>query len=102
MRETSELRVWYKHNLVGQLYVNKAGILGFSYDTDWLDQGFAISLQMPLAKTDYPPEEGIAQQVFGNLLPEGEARHEIVKKYKISNDDSSLLLVNCQSNYKIM
>ena len=93
MTDTDSLNVWYGDQLVGQLWRNRQGLIGFRYDEDWLTPGkFAVSLQLPLQENDYPAEEGgIAHRFFANLLPEAGVRDQIVRDLKIPNTDFDLL-----------
>lgn len=85
------LNVWYDHELVGEVWCNPAGIMGFRYSDNWLADGFAISQQLPLINKEYPPESERAHQFFANLLPEGDARMHVVRDLKLSNSDYILL-----------
>jgi serine/threonine-protein kinase HipA len=85
------LNVWYGKELVGKLWQNLAGIIGFRYEKSWIDNGFAISQQLPLKIDEYLPENGCAHQFFVNLLPEADARMHIIRDLKISNSDFELL-----------
>jgi len=91
MTPDENLTVWYDHRIVGTLSQNAAGILGFRYEESWLNEGFVVSQQMPLSTQEYSPEQGVAQQFFANLLPEGDARTHIVRDQKIPNTDFDLL-----------
>jgi len=92
MIDPDSLNVWYESRLVGHLWRNVTGAIGFRYDADWCtENGFAISLTLPLTENEYSPEESIAHSFFANLLPEGDARTHIVRDLKISNTDFELL-----------
>ncbi len=88
---TESLNVWYEELLVGMLWRDATGKLGFQYDNDWLTDGFSISQQLPLSQTIYEPAENKANQFFVNLLPEAGARIHIVRDLKITNSDFELL-----------
>ena len=62
MLDPEGLNVWSDQRLVGYLWRNTQGLIGFRYDDNWLAQGgFAISHTLPLrqpvivvTKTDQP------------------------------------------------
>ena len=86
------LNVWSNQRLVGYLWRNTQGLIGFRYEEEWLAQGeFAVSHALPLRHEDFTPEEGLAHRFFANLLPEGGVRDQIVRDLKIANTDFDLL-----------
>lgn len=91
MMNSNDLNVWYKNDLVGRIWQDSHGLIGFCYADDWIKKGFAISQQLPLRKEEYAPSSSKAHQFFVNLLPEGDARLHIVRDLKISNSDFGLL-----------
>ena len=93
MDDLDSLNVWWGDQLVGYLWRNQQGIIGFRYDGNWLAQKkFSISLKLPLREEEYSAEEGgIAHRFFANLLPEGNVRAQIVRDLKISDTDFDLL-----------
>ncbi len=92
MIDPDALNIWCDQSLVGYLWRNPLGYIGFSYNDQWLEQGgFAISYTLPLTNNDFTPEDGIAHRFFANLLPEGGARDQIVRDLKIVNTDFDLL-----------
>ena len=97
MRDPDILNVWHEKRLVGQLWRNTTGAIGFRYDPEWITGGgFAVSRSLPLAvrgkrSEGYAPEEGTAQRWFANLLPEGTVRENIVRDLKLPNTDFDLL-----------
>ncbi len=91
MTNDNFLNVWHDAKLVGKLWQNATGRIGFKYEFNWLDNGFAISQQLPLISEVFTPDEGKAHQFFANLLPEGDARNHIVRDLKIANSDFALL-----------
>lgn len=90
MDKNNFLNVWYETKLVGQLWRDNDKI-GFRYDSDWLQNGFAISQQLPLTNKEYSPSKSTSHAFFANLLPEGEARNRIVRNLKIADTDFELL-----------
>lgn len=92
MIDPDSLTVWHENHLVGYLWRDKFGHIGFRYDADWVaEANFTVSLTLPLTKEDYPAEAGVAHRFFANLLPEGGVRDHIVRDLKISNTDFDLL-----------
>ena len=92
MLDPDGLNVWNDQRLVGYLWRNTQGQIGFRYDEEWLTQGgFAVSHTLPLRNEDFTPEEGLAHRFFANLLPEGGVRDQVVRDLKIANTDFDLL-----------
>lgn len=91
MIDPDGLNVWYGQKIVGYLQQNTQGQISFTYDQDWLIQGFSISCTLPLQAEDFTAQEGIAHRFFANLLPEAGAREQIVRELKIANTDFNLL-----------
>lgn len=91
-RRPDTLNVWHEQHLVGQIWRNTTGAIGFRYDPAWIASGgFAVSRSLPLAADEFAPEEGHAQRWFANLLPEGAVREHIVRDLKLPNTDFDLL-----------
>jgi len=89
---SDRLAVWYEHRIVGELWRNATGAIGFRYAHDWLESdGFAISCSMPLGSQEFPPETGTAHRWFANLLPEGRVRGQIARDLKLPDSDFALL-----------
>jgi serine/threonine-protein kinase HipA len=93
MIDPDGLNVWRGQSLVGFLWRNPLGQIGFNYDEEWLvsTERFPLSITLPLQLGEFSPEEGLAHRFFANLLPEGSARDQIVRDLKISNTDFDLL-----------
>lgn len=89
--EDDLLNVWHDETLVGILWKDPAGIIGFQYDNKWIQQGFPISQQLPFGSSPFTPENAKAHLFFANLLPEGSARLHIVQDLKIPDSDFMLL-----------
>lgn len=89
MRDT--LHVFYEERLVGNLWKNELGYIGFQYAKKWIENGFPISQQLPITSEIYQPEKKVAHQFFANLLPEANARIHVVRDLKISDSDFELL-----------
>ncbi len=92
MIDPDALNIWFDDSLVGYLWRNPVGAIGFRYEPDWINNnGFAISLTLPLTTEDFSAEDSVAHRFFANLLPEGGVREHIVRDLKISNTDFDLL-----------
>ena len=92
MSDPDTLNLWHEQRLVGQLWRNMAGAIGFRYDHAWsAGGGFAVSRSLPLAVGEFAPEAGIAHRFFANLLPEGAVHEHIVRDLKLPNTDFDLL-----------
>ncbi len=92
MIDPDSLNVWFEDRLVGFLWRNATGAIGFRYSEDWLRDGnFVISQTLPAREEECSPTDGIAHRFFGNLLPEGNVRERVVRDLKISNSDFELL-----------
>ncbi len=92
LHDPDRLNVWQGQRLVGSIWRNELGRIGFCYANEWLAAGgFAISQSLPLQVDEFPPDHGLAHRYFANLLPEGGARDRIVRDFKIANSDFSLL-----------
>ncbi len=92
MIDPDALNVWCEDRLVGYLWRNPVGSIGFRYEPDWISTGgFAVSRSLPLTTEDFSAEDSVAHHFFANLLPEGGVRDHIVRDLKISNTDFDLL-----------
>ena len=92
MSDLDSLYVWINHRLVGRLWQNVAGLIGFQYDEGWLSSGgFVLSKSLPMQVSKFEPESKLAHLFFANLLPEGLARDRLVRDLKIVDADFELL-----------
>lgn len=92
MSDFDASNVWHEQRLVGRLWRNAGGAIGFRYDPEWIaGSGFAVSRSLPPAAREFAPEDGIAHRFFANLLPEGAVREHIVRDLKLPNTDFDLL-----------
>ena len=92
MIDPDALNVWFEDRLVGYLWRNPIGAIGFRYEPDWINTGgFAVSRTLPLATEDFSADDSVAHRFSANLLPEGGVRDHIVRDLKISNTDFDLL-----------
>lgn len=78
---------------------NRVGILSrdgdsysFCYDAEWLrsENSMPISYSLPLQEEPFTPKQ--SRPFFSNLLPEGQFREHIARKYRISPEDDFQLL----------
>ncbi len=81
--------VWYGDRRVGEARAGDGGRLRFRYAAEWLDDGFPISLTLPLSSGT---DELDAHPFFEGLLPEGGARRRLCRQYRLSEDDDAGLL----------
>ena len=59
MSDPDRLNVWHEQRLVGELWRNQIGAIGFRYAPEWsAGSGFAVSHSLPLADREFAPEEG--------------------------------------------
>lgn len=81
--------VWYRDRPVGSLREDHHHSLRFAYTREWLEDGFPISIRLPLANG---LQEVDALSFFSGLLPEGHARQRICRQQGIDvRDDAGLL-----------
>lgn len=86
------LGVWFEARRVGDLILDASRRMAFCYDSAWLEDGFEISHSLPLNETgDFLPPDMRGHFFFSNLLPEGDARHRLVRALGIADDDFALL-----------
>src|SRR4051812_31655446 len=80
------LPVYFEEQLVGRIEESGQG-LSFTYSPQWLadQQGFSISLSMPLKADTYPVET--ATPWFANLLPEDQQLAQIGRLLGRSQSD---------------
>lgn len=93
MTDVNTLNLWYEQQLVGNLWNNDLDRIGFRYSENWLksQSRFPISLRLPLQEEDFSSDGKTAHRFFSNLLPEGQARTNIISSLRIPNSDFSLL-----------
>ena len=61
---------------MGKLNKQPSGLISFSYESSWLDEGMAISQSLPLQEDEYRGE--IVARYFDNLLPDNDEIKKIV------------------------
>jgi serine/threonine-protein kinase HipA len=80
--------VWFEATRVGNIVEGEHGRIRFTYAAEWLEEGFSISLSVPLSS-----DEMDAHAFFAGLLPEGLARQRICRQYRLRDDDDLGLLL---------
>ena len=69
MIDPDALNVWFEDQLVGYLWRNTTGAIGFRYASDWINSGgFAVSRTLPLAIEDFSAEDSVAHAKNLSLL----------------------------------
>ena len=92
MTGSEALGVWCGNRRVGLLSRRPSGAMEFQYDPAWIHEGgFAISQSLPLDSFESTTAQNQAHSFFANLLPEGEARTLVVRRYRTPDDDFELL-----------
>lgn len=93
MSERDLLGVWYERDLVGQIWRNVDGVIGFRYTHEWIESGgLSVSRSLPAGGDGiFAPESGVAHRWFANLLPEGPVRERIVRDLKLPDTNFDLL-----------
>lgn len=81
--------VWYETRCVGALRADEHGRLRFGYDPEWLEDGFPVSLALPLSAG---AAEVDAHPFFEGLLPEGGARRRLARQHRLDEHDDAGLL----------
>jgi serine/threonine-protein kinase HipA len=84
------LEVKYKGRTVGSLFQDESGRMSFQYDGQWLIEGFAISISLPLQNEIFAEEK--CRPFFEGLLPEGIIRDEIARNLGVSAKSDFALL----------
>lgn len=82
--------VWHEDRRVGALRADARGAIHFRYASEWLADGFPISLRLPL---QLGTRETNAHGFFQGLLPEGRSRQRICRRLRIDPDDDAGLLL---------
>lgn len=86
----SRLWVWFPPHLIGTIEQDDDG-LSFTYSKEWMnyEKAFRLSYSLPITNSKYTKEAGA---FFGNLLPEGNARDALCRRFGISIDNDFELL----------
>ena len=81
------LNVYLNHHLVGQL-THTAGLLSFSYESDYLRARKALSLSRHLPLIGAPAfDDASSRAFFENLLPEANVRTQVARALGISPEN---------------
>lgn len=98
MRGDNRLQVFYGKQLVGTLALTREGMAAFSYDEDWLVDGFSISpFSLPLKKHVFVPTKPYFHGLFGvfaDSLPDAWGNlllDRLLKQRGINPDELSVL-----------
>ena len=83
------LSVWFGTVLIGRLFPQESGQMGFSYADEWLRNTtrFEVSASLPLKPGLLP-----ASPFFAGLLPEGAVREALAHQLGLSADNDFALL----------
>ena len=84
------LDVKYDGQSVGKLSQDESGKMSFQYDSDWVLNGFAISMSLPLQNESFPEQK--CRPFFEGLLPEDAVREEIARNLGVSSRSDFALL----------
>jgi serine/threonine-protein kinase HipA len=90
--ETAGLDVYFRDRLVGRLRLDEQRRFAFQYETEWIEDSHAIpiSISLPLRLEPYAADS--ARPFFANLLPEGEIRRLITRRFGVSERNDYALL----------
>ncbi|MEI8173798.1 MAG: type II toxin-antitoxin system HipA family toxin [Deltaproteobacteria bacterium] len=90
--ETAGLDVYFRDRLVGSLRLDEQRRFVFQYETEWIEDSHAIpmSISLPLRLEPYAADS--ARPFFANLLPEGEIRRLITRRFGVSERNDYALL----------
>lgn len=86
------LTVWSGQRIAGELTINRAGAMNFTYADDWLTDPATTSLSYALPKQSEPYGDPLCKAVFGGLLPEEGQRTAIARVLGVSPDNPFQLL----------
>ncbi|MDR2781864.1 MAG: type II toxin-antitoxin system HipA family toxin [Holosporaceae bacterium] len=86
----TSLEVKYNGCIVGSLFQDESGRMSFQYDGQWLKEGFAISISLPLQNEIFSEQK--CRPFFEGLLPEGAIRDEIARNLGVSSKSDFALL----------
>jgi len=86
-----ELEVWLFAERLGTLTLTD-GRLNFRYTPDWLSHTDAVPLSSSLPLQAEPFDDHITRPFFAGLLPEGQLRTLIAKKFQVSSQNDFALL----------
>ncbi|MCR4624005.1 MAG: type II toxin-antitoxin system HipA family toxin [Alphaproteobacteria bacterium] len=84
------LDVKYNGQNVGKLSQDESGKMSFQYNSEWLSNGFAISMSLPLQRESFSEQK--CRPFFEGLLPEDAIREEIARNLGVSSRSDFALL----------
>nr|MCR5224583.1 type II toxin-antitoxin system HipA family toxin [Alphaproteobacteria bacterium] len=84
------LDVKYNGQNVGKLSQDESGKMSFQYNSEWLSNGFAISMSLPLQSELFSEQK--CRPFFEGLLPEDAIREEIARNLGVSSRSDFALL----------
>ena len=86
-RKSQTLDIYFRDRLVGELTKSYSGAITFTYGTEWIKNGFAISQSLPLSEKTHSGDK--PRIYFENLLPDlNEVRDLIAQKLKAQSSDA--------------
>lgn len=86
------LEVWWDADRIGLLEQDESGQLSFRYRDDWRNGAEALPISFAMPLTDQPYDDKAARAFFGGLLPEGEKRDLIARRFGVSPRNDYALL----------
>ena len=87
-----QLTVWWDGRLVGELFQDEHGALGYQYAADWLNDPSTRALSASLPKRVEPFSRNECRPFFGGLLPEERQRDGAAKALGVSPVNDFALL----------
>jgi serine/threonine-protein kinase HipA len=90
--ETAGLDVYFRDRLVGRLRLDEQRRFAFQYETEWIEDLHAIPMSISLPLRLEPYAADLARPFFANLLPEGEIRRLITRRFGVSERNDYALL----------
>jgi serine/threonine-protein kinase HipA len=90
--ETAGLDVYFRDRLVGPLWLDKERRFTFQYEKEWIadSQAIPLSVSLPLRLEPYAADS--SRPFFANLLPEGDIRRLITRRFGVSERNDYALL----------
>ncbi|QOT74505.1 type II toxin-antitoxin system HipA family toxin (plasmid) [Sphingobium fuliginis] len=86
------LIVWSDQHIAGELSIDRAGAMRFSYAPDWLADPDRTALSQAMPKRVESFGDALCKAVFGGLLPEEGQRTAIARALGVSPDNPFRLL----------
>lgn len=79
------LPIYYGAQRVGELLQNENGFCELTYDPQWQQEGFDISVTLPRSQQHYTGD--CVRSFFENLLPEAGIRESLARHYQVSTEN---------------